>query len=296
MVAKLKILVVGAGGQLGSEFRLLSDKCEQHTFTFLQREELDLLNYAAVGDFLVCGRYDVVINCSAYTAVDGAESEQEAADQVNHLAVKNLAEAAKRAGSALVHVSTDYVYGGEANEPYVETDAVEPKSVYGRTKLAGENAVLATCVNSVILRTGWLYSSCGNNFLKTMLKLGRERDELGVIYDQIGTPTYARDLALVIVEILEDGGLLSSDFGSRIYNYGNEGVASWYDFSKAIFEDADIACKVYPITTDQYPTPAERPKFSVLNKKKIKDEFAVTIPYWRDSLCDCIRVLSEAHK
>lgn len=284
------ILVTGAKGQLGSEIRALSVLYPQHEFTFTDRTTLDLSNLCKMENFFDDHTFDAIINCAAYTAVDKAESEKELADTINHRFVSMLAKIAKRNNAALIHISTDYVFNGEHHRPYIESDPTNPQGVYGRTKRDGENAILSVALsNTVIIRTSWVYSSFGNNFLKTMLRLGRERDTLGVIFDQIGTPTYARDLAQTILEILPR----IKNEKPEIYHYSNEGVASWYDFAEAIFELSGVNCKVSPITTDQYPTPASRPHYSLLNKSKIKTEFGITIPYWRDSLKECLITLGE---
>lgn len=285
-----KVLVTGANGQLGSEMRELSSHYPQYTFTFADRSTLDLSNLYQFEDYFDNNRFDAIINCAAYTAVDKAESESDLTDSINHRFVSMLAKIAKRDDSTLIHISTDYVYDGKNHHPYIESDPTDPQGVYGRTKRDGENAILeAAPSNSIIIRTSWVYSSFGNNFVKTMLRLGRERDSLGVIFDQIGTPTYAHDLAETILEILPK----IHNKVPEIYHYSNEGAASWYDFAKAIFELSDISSQVNPITTDQYPTPATRPHYSLLNKAKIKNDFGITIPYWRDSLKACLITLGE---
>lgn len=284
------ILVTGAKGQLGSEIRALSVLYPQHEFTFTDRTTLDLSNLCKMENFFDDHTFDAIINCAAYTAVDKAESEKELADTINHRFVSMLAKIAKRNNAALIHISTDYVFNGEHHRPYIESDPTNPQGVYGRTKRDGENAILSVAPsNTVIIRTSWVYSSFGNNFLKTMLRLGKERDDLGVIFDQVGTPTYARDLAQTILEILP----IIKNESPEIYHYSNEGVASWYDFAKSIFELSGITCQLNPITTDQYPTPAKRPHYSLLNKIKIKTDFEITIPYWRDSLKECLITLGE---
>lgn len=284
------ILVTGAKGQLGSEIRALSVLYPQHEFTFTDRTIFDLSNLCTMEDFFENKKFDGIINCAAYTAVDKAESEKELSDTINHRFVSMLAKIAKRNNAALIHISTDYVFNGQNHRPYIESDPTDPQGVYGRTKCDGENAILSVAPsNTVIIRTSWVYSSFGNNFLKTMLRLGRERDTLGVIFDQIGTPTYARDLAQTILEILPR----IKNEKPELYHYSNEGCASWYDFAEAIFELSGVNCKVSPITTDQYPTPSSRPHYSLLNKSKIKTEFGITIPYWRDSLKECLITLGE---
>lgn len=285
------ILLTGSSGQLGSEIRELSARYPQYAFTFADRSMLDISNLCKFEDFFDGKRFDAIINCAAYTAVDKAESEVELADTINHRFVSMLAKIAKRDSAKLIHISTDYVFDGKNHRPYVESDPTDPQGVYGRTKCDGENAILSVALeNAIIIRTSWVYSSYGANFVKTMLRLGRERDTLGVIFDQVGTPTYARDLAQAILDILPQ----INNGKPEIYHYSNEGVASWYDFAKAIFELSGVECLVKAITTDQYPTPASRPHYSLLNKTKIKNDFNLTIPYWRDSLTNCLHALGEA--
>lgn len=284
------ILVTGANGQLGSELRELSSAYPQYTFTFTDRDTLDLSNLCKMEDYFEDKIFDAILNCAAYTAVDKAQSEKDLADAINHRAVSILAKIAKRDNAALVHISTDYVFDGTNYRPYVETDPTDPQGVYGDTKRHGENTILSVAPkNTVIIRTSWVYSSFGNNFLKTMLRLGKERDSLGVIFDQIGTPTYARDLAKAVLEILPH----INNESPEIYHYSNEGVASWYDFAQAIFELSGVECLINPITSDQYPTPAKRPHYSLLNKSKIKNDFNISIPYWRNSLQACLNTLGE---
>lgn len=284
------ILVTGSNGQLGSELRLLSTQYPEYTFTFTDRSSLDLSNLCKMEDFFDQNRYDVIINCAAYTAVDRAELEQELANTINHRFVSILAKLAKKTNAALIHISTDYVFDGTNFRPYVETDPTGPQGVYGKSKCDGEKAILEVAPpKSIILRTSWVYSSFGNNFVKTMLRLGKEKESLGVIFDQVGTPTYARDLAQTILDIIPQ----IKNQTPEIYHYSNEGAISWYDFSKAIFELTALPCQVTPITTEQYPTPAKRPHYSLLNKTKIKTEFNLTIPYWRDSLKECLKALGE---
>lgn len=289
-IIMFKVLVTGAKGQVGSELRRMSAAASAWDFTFTDRDDLDLSDLASLADFFQDRRFDAMIHCAAYTAVDKAESEKELADAVNHRAVEALAKIAKRDHARLIHISTDYVFDGRGCRPYIESDPTDPQGVYGHTKRDGENAVLSIAPpNTIIIRTSWVYSSFGNNFVKTMLRLGKERDDIGVIFDQIGTPTYARDLAAAILEILPNIQNLAPD----IYHYSNEGVASWYDFAQAIFELGGIDCGVRPITTDQYPTPAVRPHYSLLDKSKIKNNFNLSIPYWRDSLKLCLKELGE---
>lgn len=279
------ILITGSNGQLGSELQVLAKQYQQHQFFFTDVAELDITDKRAIAAFVKENKINVILNCAAYTAVDKAESEAAIADKINHFAVKNLAEVAKEYDCKLIHISTDYVFDGTNHQPYLETDIPNPKSVYGSTKLAGEQVMQQiNPMNSGIIRTSWVYSSFGANFVKTMLKLGAERDELKVISDQVGTPTYAADLAQVILKILPQ--LVNEKVA--IYHYTNEGVCSWYDFAQAIFEISQVDCNVTPITTAQYPTAAKRPQYSVLNKTKIKESYHVDIPYWRDSLEECL--------
>lgn len=289
-ISMSNILVTGANGQLGSEINFLSTSYPQHEFTFVDRTTFDLGNLCKMEEYFDNNTFDVIINCAAYTAVDKAQSETELADTINHRGVSLLAKIAKKKNISLVHISTDYVFDGKNHRPYIETDVTSPQGVYGQTKLDGENAILeAAPSNTIIIRTSWVYSSFGANFVKTMLRLGHEHDSLGVIFDQVGTPTYARDLARAILDIAPQ----IDNEKPQIYHYSNEGVASWYDFAQTIFEISDITCKVNPITTDQYPTPAKRPHYSLLNKAKIKQEYNITIPYWRDSLKECLNALGE---
>ena len=284
------ILVTGANGQLGSELKDVSSRYPNDTFIFTDVAELDICNHNTVKEFIVKKEINIIINCAAYTAVDKAEEEFELSNKINHLAVQNFARIAKEHTIKLVHVSTDYVFDGTNYIPYKETDKPNPQSVYGVTKLAGENAIQEiNPANTIIIRTSWVYSSYGNNFVKTMLRLGNERKELGVIVDQIGTPTYARDLAKAILEILPN----VQNENVQIYHYSNEGVCSWYDFAKAIFEIKNIKVKVNAIETAQYPTAAKRPHYSVLNKRKMKQMFQVEITNWRDSLIDCLQRLND---
>ncbi len=282
-----KVLVTGAAGQLGSEIREIAPA---EGYIFADRSVLDISDKEVMALFIDLNDIDTIINCAAYTAVDKAEEDVENADLINHIAIKNMAEIAREKGLKLVHVSTDYVFDGKNYKPYTEEDSPNPTGIYGKTKLAGEEAMMKIAPrNSIIIRTSWVYSSFGNNFVKTMLRLGKERDELGVIYDQIGTPTYAADLAAVILEILPK----IDNPRPEIYHYSNEGAISWYDFAKEIMKMAKLSCQINPIETWQYPTPAKRPHYSLLNKAKIKKDFDVTIPYWKDSLSICLTKLGE---
>lgn len=284
------VLVTGAKGQLGSEIEKVSNENSSLNFFFADKEELDISSKSSIEVFCRNNKINIIINCAAYTAVDMAEEDVDNADKVNHLAVQFLAEVSESHDISLVHISTDYVFDGKNYKPYDEEDAVSPQNIYGKTKLLGEQALLrVNPKNSIIIRTSWVYSSFGNNFVKTMLRLGKEKDELGVIFDQIGTPTYAKDLAQTILSILPR---LANE-NVETFHYSNEGVCSWYDFAKSIFELSDTKCKVNPIETKQYPTPASRPHYSLLNKTKIKQTYKITIPYWKDSLQVCLNVLKE---
>ena len=289
----MKILITGANGQLGNEIKECSGKFPEWEFTFTDVEELDITNERVVFDFFQETNPDFVINCAAYTAVDKAENDFETANKINALAPGILAKAAAKISAKIIHISTDYVFDGTACKPLVETENVNPTGVYGRTKLEGEQNCRKENPESLIIRTSWLYSSFGNNFVKTMLRLGRERDELNVVFDQIGTPTYAGDLADAILSILENSAINREKFVPGIYHYSNEGVASWYDFAKAIFEISGLNCNVTPVLSEEFPTPAKRPNYSVLNKLKIRNTFALYIPYWKDSLRNCIDKLEN---
>lgn len=286
------ILVIGANGQLGQSLQRVADNYPQYKMVFADRQVLDLSDINHIDAYFNQHTFDVIINCAAHTAVDKAESEPELADAINHKAVKQIAINAKQQHAKLIHVSTDYVFNGEQYRPYIETDPVDPKGVYGATKLVGEQAVLHTMeTNALIIRTSWVYSEFGSNFVKTMRKLGSERDSLAVIYDQVGTPTYAGDLAKAMMHIVENESFRQSNFKSQVYHYSNEGVCSWYDFARAIFEYDNISCDVSAIETKDYPTAAKRPHYSVLNKNKIKQAFSIAIPYWKDSLATCLQGL-----
>ena len=283
------ILVTGSNGQLGSEIRELSSNYD-YSFFFTDREVLDITNQEEVKNFIDSNNINIIINCAAYTAVDNAEDDELNANKINHLAVKYLSGIAKEKNIKLLHVSTDYVFDGTNFKPYSEDDITSPNGVYGATKLDGEKAMSEiNPLNSIIIRTSWVYSSFGANFVKTMLRLGKEKESLGVIFDQVGTPTYARDLAKAILDILPK----INNKKVETYHYSNEGVLSWYDFAKEIMRMAKLECKVNPIETSDYPTPAKRPHYSLLNKSKIKTEFNITIPYWKDSLDECLKVMGE---
>jgi dTDP-4-dehydrorhamnose reductase len=285
----LNILVTGSNGQLGSEIKELSSNYE-YKFFFTSKEELDISDKNDIKNFCELNNINTIINCAAYTAVDKAEEDEKLADKINRKAVKKLSKLSLEKDIKLIHISTDYVFDGRAYKPYIESYQTNPNSVYGQTKLDGEKEMIRiNPKNSIIIRTSWVYSSSGNNFVKTMLKLGHMKDSLGVIFDQVGTPTYARDLAKTILDILPK----IENKKVEIYNYSNEGVLSWYDFAKEIMKMAKIDCTINPIETYQYPTPAKRPHFSLLNKSKIKNKFNVEIPYWKDSLDECLKTLGQ---
>ncbi len=294
----MRILVTGKNGQLGRSIhklvntdRKIDNNQSSNNFIFVGKEELDLSSESSITHYFDNNKFDIIINCAAYTAVDKAEQEAALANQINHLTVKQLASIASKQQARLIHISTDYVFDGESDKPYTETDETNPINVYGKTKLAGEKALQAVMtMNAIIIRTSWLYSEYGNNFVKTMLRLGQERGELSVVSDQIGSPTYATDLAGAILEIIKNKEFREENQTTQIYHYSNLGKASWYEFAKEIFKIAEVGCKVNPITTQQYPTSAQRPKNTLMNKAKI---FSVGISDWKESLNTCIAILKE---
>ncbi len=285
-----KILVTGALGQLGSELKLLANKLNNTQLLYTDYKELDITDANAIDSFMVEHNPIFVINCAAYTAVDKAESEPDKAELLNATAVSNLTEACRKNNAYFIHISTDYVFDGRGYLPYKEDDPTSPTSTYGITKVHGEQYALAY-ERSLIIRTAWLYSPYGNNFVKTMFRLGGERTELGVVFDQVGTPTYAADLASAIIQIAEKVMANPAVFKGGVYHYSNEGVCSWYDFARKIMNISNRSCVVKPIETKDYPTPAKRPHYSVLNKKKIKDTYGISIPHWEDSLVKCMNLL-----
>jgi len=298
----MRILVTGKNGQLGRSIHKLvnadakiDNNQSSNDFIFVGREELDLSSESSISHYFDNNdKFDIIINCAAYTQVDKAEQEVELANQINHLAVKQLASIANEQKAKLIHISTDYVFDGENDKPYIETDIPNPINVYGKTKLAGEKVLQAVMpTNAIIIRTSWVYSEYGNNFVSTMLRLGKERDELSVVSDQIGSPTYATDLAGAILEIIKNKEFREEDQTTQIYHYSNEGEISWYEFAKEIFKIAKIDCKVNPITTQQYPIPAKRPKNTLMNKDKIVGIFSVNIPDWKESINTCMSILKE---
>ena len=287
----MKVLVTGANGQLGSEIRELVAMHEDLETVFTDFDTLDITNKEAVFNYCDTWKPEYIINCAAYTAVDHAEKDISKAYLLNALGPENLAKACCRSGARLIHISTDYVFDGTAYRPYNEDDKPNPQSTYGKSKLEGEENVAIICSSAIIIRTSWLYSSYGNNFVKTMIRLGTERDLLKVVFDQVGTPTYARDLASAIIGIIKKSATDTSMWKPGIYHYSNEGVCSWYDFAVGIHHLAGITCQTEPIESKDFPTLAKRPFYSVLNKSKIKSAFGINIPYWRQSLHDCIKII-----
>ena len=291
----MRILIAGKNGQLGKSIHKLVANTEQtNDFVFVGREELDLSGADNIISYFNQNNFDIIVNCAAHTAVDKAEEEAVLANQINHLAVAQLAQIAKTQQAKLIHVSTDYVFDGESDKPYAETDETNPINVYGKTKLAGEKALQEIMpTNAIIIRTSWVYSEYGNNFVKTMLRLGKERDELNVVSDQIGSPTYATDLANAILDTMQNKAFKEVGQETQVYHYSNMGEISWYEFAKEIFELSGIQCSVSPITTEQYPTPAKRPKNTLMNKDKISHRFDIDILDWSKSLESCITILKE---
>ena len=293
----MRILVTGKNGQLGKSIHKIVTNNEQtDDFVFVGREELDLSNGNNIARYFKGNTFDIIINCAAYTAVDKAEEELELSNQVNHLAVKQLAQIAKTQQAKLIHISTDYVFDGESDKPYIETDETNPINVYGKTKLAGEQALQEVMpTDAIIIRTSWVYSEYGNNFVKTILRLGKERDELSVVSDQIGSPTYATDLANAILNTVQNKAFKEVGQETQIYHYSNEGEISWHEFAKEILKIAKIDCKVNPIVTEQYPTPAKRPKIAILDKSKVTKMSNINVFEWRKSLERCISLIKKTN-
>jgi dTDP-4-dehydrorhamnose reductase len=291
----MKILVTGKNGQLGKSIHKRVTNNEQtDEFVFVGREELELSSTDSITSYFNHSNFDIIINCAAHTAVDKAEEEAVLANQINHLAVAQLAQIAKMQQAKLIHISTDYVFDGESDKPYTETEVTNPINIYGKTKLAGEQALKEIMpTDAIIIRTSWVYSEYGNNFVKTMLRLGKQRDELNVVSDQIGSPTYATDLANAILDTVQNKAFKEVGQETQVYHYSNAGEISWYEFAKEIFELADTQCSVNSITTEQYPTPAKRPKNTLMNKDKIAETFSVNIPDWKESLNTCMTKLKE---
>jgi dTDP-4-dehydrorhamnose reductase len=288
----MRVLITGSNGQLGSEIKELATNYKKLDFVFKDLPELDICNFEALQAFIIDFNINIVINCAAYTAVDKSEEDAEIAEQVNYEGVLNIVNALQTVNGKLIHISTDYVFDGNQYMPYREIDPVSPIGVYGETKREGELAVINSDIEAIVIRTSWLYSAYGNNFVKTMMRLGNDKEELNVIFDQVGTPTFAGDLAIACLEILSNKNSRIDKKGN-LYHFSNEGVASWYDFAIAIMKIGNIDCKVMPIETKDHPTLAKRPHYSVLNKAKIKNDFGLEIPYWRDSLVKCIGKLNS---
>lgn len=285
-----RVLITGANGQLGNEMRRLG-AVSPNSYIYTDVAELDITDAAAVESFVKENAIEVIVNCAAYTNVDKAESDEATAELINATAVANLAAAVKAVGGTLFHVSTDYVFGDEGNTPRTEEMPLNPLGAYGRTKLKGEQAIEQSGCKAVIIRTAWLYSEFGNNFLKTMMRLTAEREQLNVVFDQVGTPTYAGDLALAIFSIIE-AGIYEGNEG--VYHFSNEGVCSWYDFATEIAIAAgNTGCRINPCHSSEFPSPVKRPSYSVLDKSKIKETFGIEIPHWRDSMLYCIKRLKS---
>jgi dTDP-4-dehydrorhamnose reductase len=289
----MNILITGANGQLGNEIRLLSKESRKDSYFFTDIAELDITKVPEIEAFVKENKINIIINCAAYTNVDKAEDDAELADLINNKAVENLAIVAKEYGCTLIHISTDYVFSGKGNLPYKEEQTTAPLGVYGKTKLAGEEAILRIGCKCLIIRTAWLYSEFGNNFVKTMIRLTTEKDFLKVVFDQVGSPTYARDLAGLIFSIIEKR---QYEECQGIYHFSNEGVCSWYDFAKEISLMAGTDCNIQPCHSDEFPSRVKRPAFSVLDKTKVQKDFQYTIPYWKDSLKQCINRLNKNNK
>ena len=282
------ILITGSHGQLGNEMQQAAKSFPAFNYLYTDIEDLDICDRAALNAFVKANKVNIIVNCAAYTAVDKAEDDVELCYKINSDAVRNIGEVASENNLKVVQISTDYVFDGTNHIPYTEDQPVCPDTVYGKSKLAGEQALMASCKDVVIIRTAWLYSSFGNNFVKTMIKLGTERDSLNVIFDQIGSPTYAADLAHAILKVLSH-----ETFVPGIYHFSDEGVCSWYDFTKTIHRIAGITCDVHPIETKDYPARTPRPHYSVLNKAKIKSTYGIVIPHWEESLERCIKILKQ---
>lgn len=283
-----KILVTGSNGQLGQDIQELSAKYPGFSFVFTDIQELDITSKNDVDSFFRKEKPDCLINCAAYTAVDKAEEDMELANKINHLAPELLAKISAKNKTCFFHISTDYVFDGSACKPYEENNPINPVSVYGKTKADGEIAVLKNNPDATIIRTSWLYGNYGSNFVKTMIKLGKEKESLQVVSDQIGSPTFSGDLAAAILQIIDNTSKKLMPYKPGIYNYSNEGVCTWYDFALAVHDFAKISCKVFPVNSSAFPTLAKRPFYSVLSKEKIKATYRIEIPYWRDSLRFCI--------
>tara|TARA_X000000950_G_scaffold289372_1_gene412503 strand:+ start:2729 stop:3598 length:870 start_codon:yes stop_codon:yes gene_type:complete len=289
----MKVLVTGSNGQLGSEIKELVSYYSQLEFIFKDLPDLDICYADLLNTFIIENKINAVINCAAYTSVDEAEENFEIAEEVNSIGVQNLINALEKVNGKLIHISTDYVFDGSNSEPYKESDHLNPLCVYGKTKRDGELFVINSSIDSIVIRTSWLYSSFGNNFVKSMIRLGNEKKSLSVISDQIGTPTYGRDLAKVCMDIISTSENEWISNKGKVYHYSNEGVASWYDLAKTVMQLLRSNCKVKAIQSKDYPTKAKRPQYSVLNKTKIKNDFNIEIPFWKDSLKECINKIMK---
>lgn len=281
------ILVTGSKGQLGRSLSKITETNKEYNFVFIDKEEADITSKEAMEALFSQYDFFAVLHFAAYTAVDRAESQQEACELVNHKATEQIAKLCNQHSAKLLYISTDYVFDGTQPTPYLPTDTPNPLSVYGKTKLLGEQTVLANCKQSIIVRTSWLYSEFGNNFVKTMRRLGSEKTEIGVVFDQVGSPCYATDLAKAVMKLTD------KEFKGQIFHFSNEGVCSWYDFARKTLQLSGLKCKVKPITTAEYPTAAARPSFSLLNKSDIKAFLSIDIPHWEDSLAECIKIMDK---
>ena len=288
------ILVTGANGQLGKSIKsLVEQQKKSHSFVFVNREQLDLSSTSSIQNYFETHKFDLIINCAAYTAVDRAESYQEEADMINHIALKKIAEIAKSNNIKLIHISTDFVFDGLKHKPYSESDACSPLNIYGKTKLEGENAILSIMkFNATIIRTSWLYSEYGNNFVSTIIKLAQKNNNLNIVSDQMGTPTYAKDLGQAILNIIKNEKFNEPNRVTEIYHYSNEGECSWYDFAKEVINISGIKCTISSINSEDYPTAARRPRNTIMSKEKISNEFGLKIIFWKDSLKCCMKNLS----
>ena len=288
------ILVTGANGQLGSSIKsLVEQQKKSYSFVFVTRNQLDLSSPSNIQNYFDTHKFDLIINCAAYTAVDKAENYQEEADMINHIAVKKIAEIAKSNNIKLIHISTDFVFDGLKHRPYSESDACSPLNIYGKTKLEGENAILSIMkFNATIIRTSWLYSEYGNNFVSTIIKLAQKNNNLNIVSDQMGTPTYAKDLGQAILNIIKNEKFNEPNRVTEIYHYSNEGECSWYDFAKEVINISGIKCTISSINSEDYPTAARRPRNTIMSKEKISNEFGLKIVFWKDSLKCCMKNLS----
>lgn len=287
----MNILVTGCKGQLGREFQKISCTDVEHNWNFTDIEDLDICNEYYVNEYFTNNKFDVCINCAAYTAVDKAEDEEEKAEEINAKAVLNIANACKSTDTLLIHISTDYVFDGNNERPYIENDPISPNTIYGKTKAKGESNIISSGCPYIIVRTSWLYSSFGNNFVKTMIKLGKQRDSINVVNDQNGNPTWAYDLANTIMILIQRFGNKTQE----IFHYSNDGIIPWCNFAEAIFDITGIKCKVNPISTEEYGCKTKRPSFSALDKSKIKEYTGIKIPFWRDSLIKCIEEINNSN-